>query len=624
MAMVNVLAALLNEYANQPERSIANFAEDLRASASPSVSTGTRKLEFARQQLRTLLECAAKPSIRSHSDLHHRLLSLAPLLTFGEAPLLGELHAHFARGLDLASFDAIGRPGTEVDDIEALVSLVDEFPRGRTETEKGTGATAATSSSASASKPSFVPSPLGTAIRDYFFHSTDLVQQCFTYLQQAASGDRKESPAPAPSGKKKRARESDDIENSLSTLVARPALPFVLRLLTSFSYGHAPTQALAASKSSALRILQQLEGMASTSRVGPLAESLLQALMINNESVGQAVAELRGQQKKQKKQRALDQRAKMLKRMGFSGGAGKEKKSGGGSGVAAAIPSAFASGMESLNDSGHAIKCLVCMEGYEFQPSHTMGVYVYQHQAVLSHPPVGDDDSSGGGGEEDDGSAGVTTVTHFNLIHHRCHSEACKADRRLKPPKSEWEGATIRNQHTLCNNLFPLFPPPASVIAGVEKGSSSGHSASSSSAAASSSSAGSSATSALMNPASPLWDASDIDSSFETYNALVESYWQQCSFHHCFVHARVELALEDTRTLLSRFAMQESFSALAKGGGKESNIQFIPYVSETHTDPIRHALMKSALRMFRMLMTVLFVSRACVLSVGTTDDLKLW
>jgi hypothetical protein len=281
MAMVNVLAALLHEYANQPGRSFANFAEDLRASASASVSTGTRKLEFSRQQLRTLLECAAKPAIRSHSDLHHRLLSLVALLTFGEAPLLGELHAHFARGLDLVSFDAIGHPCTEVDDIEALVSLVDEFSRGCNETEKGTGAAATTASS------SFVPSPLGTAIRDYFFHSTDLVQQCFTYLQQAASGDRKDGvasslPVPVPSGKKKRARESDDIENSPSTLVARPALPFVLRLLTSFSYGHAPTQALAASKSSALRILQQLEGMASTSRVGPLAESLLQALMVNN------------------------------------------------------------------------------------------------------------------------------------------------------------------------------------------------------------------------------------------------------------------------------------------------------------------------------------------------------
>jgi hypothetical protein len=79
----------------------------------------------------------------------------------------------------------------------------------------------------------------------------------------------------------------------------------MLRLLTSFFYGHAPTQSLAASKSPALRILQQLEGMASTSHVSPLAESLLQALMINNESVGQAVAELRGQLKKQEQQRAL-------------------------------------------------------------------------------------------------------------------------------------------------------------------------------------------------------------------------------------------------------------------------------------------------------------------------------
>jgi hypothetical protein len=79
--------------------------------------------------------------------------------------------------------------------MEALVNLVDEFPRERTEAEEGTGTAAVTSSSALSSRQSFVPSPLGTAICDHFFHSTDLVRRCFTYLQQAASGDRKDGPA---------------------------------------------------------------------------------------------------------------------------------------------------------------------------------------------------------------------------------------------------------------------------------------------------------------------------------------------------------------------------------------------------------------------------------------------
>jgi len=562
VALVNVLSPLLHEYASEGGRAYANYKEDLRSKSS-GADAAKPGLAAASEQLRTLLESVALPSVRAHNELYHRCLSLVPLLTFGEAPLLAAVAARFARGLDLSSYDSRSRVGTEADDLDALVSLVEEFPRGRMETPDEKGASSAGGKQAAV----FVPSPLGTTIRDYFFHSTDLVQQCFSYLQQAASsssagkeGDA--APAASPPSKKKRARDADQIESSLTALVARPALPYVLRLLTSFSYGHAATQSLAASKSSALRILQQLEGMASSSRVGPLAESLLQALMLNNDAVSQAVDELRGQKKQQKKQRALDQRAKMLKQMGFASPAGGSK---GAKAASAVVPSAFASGLESLSDSGHAHVCLVCQEGYEFAPSLTLGFYVYQHQADLAAPYTGEDDSSAGG---EDG-AGITTVTHFNLIHHRCHQEACKADKKLKPPKSEWEGATIRNQHTLCNNLFPIFPPPASLLAKAEV---------SKGAAAAAAGSSSSSVSALLDPSSSLWDSGDIDASFDTYSALVESYWQHCAFHHFFVHSRVELAIEDTRTLISRFALQESFSELAKGGGKESNIQFLPYL----------------------------------------------
>jgi E3 ubiquitin-protein ligase UBR4 len=47
-------------------------------------------------------------------------------------------------------------------------------------------------------------------------------------------------------------------------------------------------------------------------------------------------------------------------------------------------------------------------------------------------------------------------VTHFNGIHASCHAEAVRADRRLRQPKKEWDGAQLRNQQTKCNNLFPL------------------------------------------------------------------------------------------------------------------------------------------------------------------------
>lgn len=51
---------------------------------------------------------------------------------------------------------------------------------------------------------------------------------------------------------------------------------------------------------------------------------------------------------------------------------------------------------------------------------------------------------------------GYSTVTHSNFIHFICHQNAYRADSQLKQPKKEWEGAIIRNDHTKCNNLFPI------------------------------------------------------------------------------------------------------------------------------------------------------------------------
>ena len=38
---------------------------------------------------------------------------------------------------------------------------------------------------------------------------------------------------------------------------------------------------------------------------------------------------------------------------------------------------------------------------------------------------------------------GVTSVTHFTGIHLKCHMSAAKADKNMKQPKSEWEGAYL-------------------------------------------------------------------------------------------------------------------------------------------------------------------------------------
>ena len=47
----------------------------------------------------------------------------------------------------------------------------------------------------------------------------------------------------------------------------------------------------------------------------------------------------------------------------------------------------------------------------------------------------------------------VSTIGYDTLS---CHEHASKAERKKKNPKDEWEGATVRNQHNPCNNLFPV------------------------------------------------------------------------------------------------------------------------------------------------------------------------
>ena len=49
------------------------------------------------------------------------------------------------------------------------------------------------------------------------------------------------------------------------------------------------------------------------------------------------------------------------------------------------------------------------------------------------------------------------TVSHFHAIHVSCHEQAATADRNRPGSRDVWDGATLRNSDTLCNNLLPLL-----------------------------------------------------------------------------------------------------------------------------------------------------------------------
>ncbi len=93
---------------------------------------------------------------------------------------------------------------------------------------------------------------------------------------------------------------------------------------------------------------------------------------------------------------------------------------------------------------------------------------------------------------------------------------------------SEWEGATIRNQHTKCNNLFPILGSKVPI---------------------------------------------------DAYLQCVEKYWS--NLYNITARndpPRFRLHVHDLKFLLLYFAREESLSVHSQGGGRESNIKLIPFM----------------------------------------------
>lgn len=100
--------------------------------------------------------------------------------------------------------------------------------------------------------------------------------------------------------------------------------------------------------------------------------------------------------------------------------------------------------------------------------AHSLGSRARAHAdavAALERCCRGEGRGSGGGGGGSGGGAGaalVSSVAPFNVIHLACHHEAARADRSMRVPKTEWEGATLRNSRVACNSLLPLRSPTTS------------------------------------------------------------------------------------------------------------------------------------------------------------------
>lgn len=123
----------------------------------------------------------------------------------------------------------------------------------------------------------------------------------------------------------------------------------------------------------------------------------------------------------------------------------REPTPGGGERIIVARP--VLEGFDDVEEED-GLACMVCREGYNLRPSDLLGVYSFSKLVNL-----------GGTSGNARGECVYTTVSYFNIIHFQCHQEAKRADAALKNPKKEWEGATLRNNESLCNSLFPIRGP---------------------------------------------------------------------------------------------------------------------------------------------------------------------
>jgi hypothetical protein len=137
--------------------------------------------------------------------------------------------------------------------------------------------------------------------------------------------------------------------------------------------------------------------------------------------------------------------------------------------------------------------CVVCGDGFTSRPNEALGVYVLSRRVPVERTAetsridetmqedsassrswstrsgisffVGSPSSEGSGGStrgrgpSSAAKFAFSNVTHFNAIHLACHREAARSDRSIRPLRDEWDGASLRNSQTKCNNIFPIKPP---------------------------------------------------------------------------------------------------------------------------------------------------------------------
>jgi len=250
--------------------------------------------------------------------------------------------------------------------------------------------------------------------------------------------------------------------------------------------------------------LHKLEQFSSGNLVGVLAEDLLVALK-QSSKVNAAIEEIRNQTKNEKKKLAMAKRQKQLTQLGM-----KANDKGQ---LVASDPSTLKNITDEVEEEkGHI--CCICREGYKYHPQKVLAIYTFSKKVDLE--PVYEAKARK--------TIGYSTVTHFNLVHIDCHTNAIRSARTCR---DEWENAALQNANTKCNGILPIWGPDVTETV---------------------------FSNALARHNNYLLEATGIRET--TYT----------------------LSVHDLKLLLLRFSENLSFSEDSGGGGRESNINLIPYM----------------------------------------------
>ncbi|KAJ1471911.1 E3 ubiquitin ligase, partial [Baffinella frigidus] len=511
-AMLAIVATLVThaQQASSPlEADLASAAGDGWA---PAAAGEENAAEAAR--LTKLLDCVGLPSVRSRPVLLQTLAQVLPFLTRGRKALLDLLVKRF---LVLLAFAVPGTPTPRDGDEERATPA---FPSAEREGD--------------------------VQVREEADESEAYIE-CFVCVVQRLGADeasqrlresltergvvakmRDELRLVLPPG------DTPKDDEAWVDAIGVPALPQILQLLAGITRGFAPAQAVVAEEG-VLASLHVLEGISSDRHTGSMAEALLAALAEGNPEVEARIGARRERTGEDKRARAAAQREKMLKELGMGDAA-----AGAGAAADAFALQAAALGWDEgdMEEDEGAPICVICHEGYKYKPEEVMGVYVLTRRYSIAQPFVAPSPSpfpSPAAASSPARSAAppsrsdrcFASVTNLSLVHCACHAAATRADKVMKQPRAEWDGATLRNQNIRANNLLPILGPktPAHMFA-----------------------------------------------------QHAERYWASIAQMGRYEGSRFRMIVYDTRVLLLRLASRRSFSLESGGGSALSNVQLLPFL----------------------------------------------